>query len=235
LGKTLFQHSTIGALMAGMFEGTYEIDELLKQGNVGIGTLHGLDGELVVIDGISYQVTIDGAVKEVDRKAKTPYAAVVDFEKKDSVDIRETHSNEQLQEKLREHFASKNTFQAVKITGTFKNMQCRSVEKQEEPYPRLAEVAADQAEFKRETVAGTLVGFYTPELFGTVSVAGFHLHFLSDDRDFGGHVLDFSLAEGTAAWQSIETLEQHFPIQNKTFMKADIDNENLAEEIEKSE
>jgi len=235
LKKKLFQHSTIGALMAGMFEGTYEINELLKQGNLRIGTLHGLDGELVIIDGIPYQVTIDGTVREVDRSEKTPYAAVVDFEKEATLDIDNLYSSEQLQEKLWESFSSKNTFQAIKVTGTFKDMHCRSVEKQEAPYPRLAEVAEDQTEFKRETVAGTLVGFYTPEIFGTVSVPGFHLHFLSDERDFGGHVLDFSLTQGTVAWQTIETLEQHFPVQNKTFMQAEIDDENLAEDIEKSE
>lgn len=66
LGTELLQHSTIGALMAGMFEGTLPLAEVLTQGTMGIGTLHGLDGELVIIDRIPYQVKVDGSIIKVD-------------------------------------------------------------------------------------------------------------------------------------------------------------------------
>lgn len=235
MGNTLFQHSTIGALMAGMFTGTLSVKDLLAQGSMGIETLHGLDGELVIIDGTVYQVTVAGAVEEVDRNEKTPYAAVADFEKEDKLKIEKLHTGEQLQEKLKAQFKSINTFQALKMTGTFKGMHCRSVEKQEASYPRLAEVVEDQAEFTCAEVTGTLVGFYTPTIFGSIAVPEFHLHFLSDARDFGGHVLDFSLAKGEASWQTMETLEQHFPVENQSFMKSEIDYSNLTKNIEQSE
>ena len=231
----LFQHSTIGALMSGLFEGTLPLKNLLKKGNMGIGTLHGLDGELVIIDSIPYQVTVDGAVNQLSGEEKTPYAAVVDYKAEDDLVIDDNVSDEALKAFLKEHFSSQNTFQAVKVTGTFKNILCRSVEKQTKPYPRLTEVAADQAEFERETVEGILVGFYTPAIFGAVSVPDFHWHFLSEGKDFGGHVLDFELEQGKISWQTIETLNQHFTLKNKTFMEEEIDYENLAEDIEAAE
>ena len=83
----LFQHSTIGALMSGLFEGTLPLKNLLKKGNMGIGTLHGLDGELVIIEGIPYQVTVDGAVNQLSGEEKTPYAAVVDYKAEDDLVI----------------------------------------------------------------------------------------------------------------------------------------------------
>lgn len=233
--KELFQHSTIGTLMAGRFEGTLPLDELLTHGSMGIGTLHGLDGELVIVDGIAYQVTVDGEILKVNGAEKTPYAAVTHFEAEDSLEIENNDPEENLKETLKSHFSSKNTFQAVKVTGTFHNILCRSVEKQTPPYPRLAEVAKDQAEFRRETVEGTLVGFYTPPIFGAIAVPEFHWHFLSKEKDYGGHVLDFELAKGKAEWQIIETLNQHFPLENETFMKETIDYENLSEEIDASE
>lgn len=235
MDKRLFQHSTIGALMAGMFEGTYRLDDLLEKGNLGIGTLHGLNGELVIVDGLAYQVTVEGEVVELSNNQMTPYAAITEFNAEEQLVIRESETSESLQGKMLDHFSSENTFQAVKISGTFNFMHCRSVEKQEEPYPRLVEVAEDQAEFKDGPIAGTLVGFYTPEIFGTVSVPGFHLHFLSAEKDFGGHVLDFSIEEGNVEWQSITTLEQHFPVENKSFMTEEIDYSNLKEDIERSE
>lgn len=231
----LFQHSTIGALMSGLFEGTLPLEEVLEQGNMGIGTLHGLDGELVIMDGIAYQVTVDGDIVELTGEEKTPYAAVVYFEAETELVIDRLISHEDFKEKLKENFSSQNTFQAVRVAGTFKNILCRSVEKQTTPYPRLAEVAQDQAEFKREMVDGTLVGFYTPAIFGAIAVPEFHWHFLSEDKDFGGHVLAFEFETGQASWQTIETLNQHFPLGNKTFMEEDIDYENLAEDIEAAE
>ena len=45
----LFQYNTLGALMAGLYEGTMTIGELLKHGDLGIGTLDSIDGELIVL------------------------------------------------------------------------------------------------------------------------------------------------------------------------------------------
>ncbi len=233
--KKLFQHSTMGALMAGMFEGTLPIEELLEQGNMGIGTFHGLDGELVLIDENAYQVKVDGTVIEVNHPINTPYAAVTHFNGEHRLEMDSHYSADDFKDKLVKEFTSENTFQAVRVTGTFKNMFCRSVEKQEEPYPRLVEVAEDQAEFRRDRVEGTLVGFYTPEIFGTVAVPAFHLHFLSKEKDFGGHVLDFEVEKVVAEWETIETLEQHFPLRNKTFMSSEIDYSRLEKEIEEAE
>ncbi|SQF40088.1 alpha-acetolactate decarboxylase [Streptococcus ferus] len=46
---------------------------------------------------------------------------------------------------------------------------------------KFAEVATKQPEFTAENVKGTIVGFWTPEMFHGVSVAGYHLHFLSKE------------------------------------------------------
>ena len=36
-----------------------------------------------------------------------------------------------------------------------------------------------------------MVGFYCPEFIGNINVAGFHFHFVSDDKKFAGHVMEF--------------------------------------------
>ncbi len=46
-----------------------------------------------------------------------------------------------------------------------------------------------------ENVTGTIVGFWTPEIFHGVSVAGYHHHFISNDHTFG-HVMDFVIKKG---------------------------------------
>ncbi|WP_162885902.1 acetolactate decarboxylase, partial [Streptococcus intermedius] len=84
-------------------------------------------------------------------------------------------------------------------------------------------------------ISGTIVGFWTPELFHGVSVAGYHLHFLSDDHQFGGHVMDFVIKNGEIEIGTIATLEQRFPVQDQDFLSAKLNVAELKEDIEKSE
>jgi acetolactate decarboxylase len=46
----LFQTSTVEALVAGAFDGDTTLGEVLEHGDLGLGTLDGLDGELIVLD-----------------------------------------------------------------------------------------------------------------------------------------------------------------------------------------
>ena len=41
----LFQYNTLGALMAGLYGGSFTIKELLEHGDLGIGTLDSIDGD----------------------------------------------------------------------------------------------------------------------------------------------------------------------------------------------
>ena len=56
-GDTLFQYSTIDALLAGVYDGEMTMEALRHKGDFGLGTLNGLDGELVVLDGTAYHVS----------------------------------------------------------------------------------------------------------------------------------------------------------------------------------
>ena len=62
-------------------------------------------------------------------------------------------------------------------------------------------------------------------------ITGFHIHFANDDRNFGGHVLDFEVDDVTVEIQNFETFEQHFPVNNKTFTETEIDYADVDAEI----
>ena len=47
----LFQASTIGALLDGAYDGDLSFAELAEHGDLGLGTLNGLDGEMIALDG----------------------------------------------------------------------------------------------------------------------------------------------------------------------------------------
>ena len=72
-----FQVSTLGALNAGVYEGAATFSELKQHGNFGLGTLEGLDGEMVAFNGNFYQIKSDGVAYPVTDEMKTPFAAVI--------------------------------------------------------------------------------------------------------------------------------------------------------------
>jgi acetolactate decarboxylase len=52
--------------------------------------------------------------------------------------------------------------------------------------------------------SGVLVGFWCPPYVGSnLNVPGFHFHFLSDDRQRGGHMLQLKMEQGTAWLQEV--------------------------------
>ncbi|MFA6173308.1 MAG: acetolactate decarboxylase [Kiritimatiellales bacterium] len=194
--NTLTQVSTIDALLAGAYDGQMTLGELLKHGDLGIGTFDALEGEMIVIDHKVYQARADGTVRLMPDNTTTPFAAVVDF-RADQISDRDSQATYSgLQARIDELAPNKNLFVAIRFDGKFPSMKVRSVPKQQKPYPPLAEVTQHQAVFEYTNVTGTVIGFRCPEFVKGVNVPGYHLHFISKDRKLGGHILNFTAIGG---------------------------------------
>jgi acetolactate decarboxylase len=85
----------------------------------------------------------------------------------------------------------------------------------------LVQAAAVQPEFEFRGVSGTLVGFWTPEYAKTLNVPGYHLHFISDDRKSGGHLLE---CRGTNLRLQVQReSDYHIALpETEDFFKADL-------------
>lgn len=193
----LYQLSTIDSLLAGNYDGFQSIGILKENGDLGIGTFDELDGELVMIDKKVYKVKDTGVVEEVGDTIKTPFAAVTFLDKDISKKLINITNYDSLKRELDNLIEYKNSFYAFRIDGTFNDVNVRSVPKQKKPYPILSEVTKNQPTFKYNHVKGSLVGFWCPEYVGGINVPGYHLHFISDDRISGGHLLDMSFDEAS--------------------------------------
>ena len=190
--EVLFQVSTIDALLLAVYDGILPIGVLREKGDFGIGTFDRLEGEMVVLDGECLQVKVDGIAYVVPDEATTPFATVTFFDPDEVFEVGKANFSE-LKEILGASFPSKNVFYAIRIDGTFPYVRTRSVPAQERPYPLLVDVTANQTVFEFEDASGTVVGFWCPEFASGMNVPGYHLHFITDDRKAGGHILDLSV------------------------------------------
>jgi acetolactate decarboxylase len=186
----LFQASTIGALLDGAFDGDLSFAELAEHGDLGLGTLNGLDGEMIALDGRFYRADVEGRVNEIDSDERTPFAVVTNFEPTVDAVLADDLGHDALLAALDALLPAKASSCAVRLDGRFESVRARSVPRQRPPYRPLAEVVADQHVFELDAVEGTMLGFRFPAYVEGIEVAGYHLHFISADRRRGGHVLD---------------------------------------------
>jgi acetolactate decarboxylase len=207
----LFQTSTIEALLAGAFDGDVSLSEILQHGDLGLGTLNGLDGELIVIDGQAWKANQDCELIRPASSERTPYAVVVPFDPGPAVTVRGPVAYELLGEAVSYRLESRTRPVAIRIEGSFAHVRVRSVPKQRRPYPQLAQALAQQRVSDLYDVRGTMVGFGFPDALDGIEMIGWHLHFATDSRMRGGHVLDFSLRDGSAHVDAVSELKVELP------------------------
>ena len=209
-GNTLYQYSTIDALLAGVYDGRLTMGRLLEHGDFGLGTLNGLDGELVVLDGTAYHAAAGGKVDVVADQAMTPFACVALFKPEAELALGRIDGLEALNAAVAAGLPSKNVFWAIRIDGTFDRVRTRAIPRQTPPYVPLAEAAKQQVVVE-SSGPGTLVGIYSPPFAKGMGVPGFHWHFLTRDRTGGGHVLDCALAPATARLDGLRAFSMDLP------------------------
>jgi acetolactate decarboxylase len=189
----LYQVSTYQALLEGDYDGTVQYEELKKYGDIGLGTFDGLDGEMVLVNGIFYQISGDGSVHDVKGTMLTPFAAVTFFEPDKTVTIKRNMTRQEMEQYIYNLFPEKDSILAIRIDGEFTNVKTRSVNKQKKPYPPVEEVIKNQSVFEFRDVKGTMAGFRFPDYMKGVNAPGYHFHFINKDRNAGGHVIEYEI------------------------------------------
>jgi acetolactate decarboxylase len=231
--NTITQVSTIDALLASAYDGQMTLDQLRKHGDFGIGTFDALDGELIMLDHQVYQACSDGTVNLMPTNATTPFASVVNFMPDLTPCLKSVLTKDTFQTAVDELAPNQNLFLAVRFDGYFTSMKVRSVPKQEKPYPPLAEVAQHQTVFEYTGVSGTILGFRCPSFVKGINVPGYHLHFISDDKTKGGHILDFITIGGNLQLDTCNRFYMVLPDQEQ-FAGLDLAKDRSAE-LEKVE
>ena len=192
---SMYQVSLMQAFMHGEYDGVITVGDLKTHGDIGLGTFEGVNGEMIVLDGVVYQAAADGSIKVVPDNETIPFATITRFNEDQKIPT---------------------------IT--------RSVEKQEKPYKEFTDVAAaDQKVFNHTDQTGTVVAVYFPKYMNELNMHGWHLHYLSDDKTKGGHVLGFNNFKGSGQIDEIHEFKMILPTDD-SFAKMNF-TENMTSKI----
>ncbi|CAN5320060.1 alpha-acetolactate decarboxylase [soil metagenome] len=151
------------------------------------------------------------ATARPDSAQLVPFAEVVKFTPTFSLAPDSPHDRTSLEELILSILPSMNSFYAIRVDGRFESVLVREPVRQHHPFRPLREVMAAQNENEIANTTGSLIGFWAPQIFQGISVAGFHLHYLDDERAVGGHSLNYRMLGGTLSIQALSGITVHLP------------------------
>ncbi|KAL2020313.1 hypothetical protein VTK56DRAFT_8541 [Thermocarpiscus australiensis] len=219
----VFQYSIVSALADGVASHGIPISRVLAHGDHGLGTFRSMDGEMIVLDGEVYQMKADGSVVHISNPEDTvtPFATVTRFRPTTQTKAA-VAGKADMEALLTELFpGARNHFLVVRMDGVFRRVNVRTAGGQIRPRESMFDVCARQTTHTFEGVSGTIVGFRCPEYVMGVNVAGDHFHFISDDRQRGGHILAFE-TEGGVEVKAARMSQFHLqlPTEDEEFNQA---------------
>ena len=210
-----FQVSTLQALALGFSKSVITVGELLQNGDTGLGTFEDVDGEMIVLDGKCYRAKNNGDVVIAENERGVPFASVCRFKSNRTEEFEKIDTIEKLKEWLTlciEEDFGLNSMYSVKISGDFAKVDARSESGTQAHHLALKDaLSVTQKAFIFENIKGALVCVYYPDYMDGINAAGWHMHFISEDRKNGGHVFDVSINQGKADFCRITSLEIRIP------------------------
>lgn len=222
----IYQTSLMSALLNGVYEGTTTIADLLKKGDFGVGTFNDLDGQLIVFEGNAYQLLSDGSASPAGSEKQTPFAVMTFFTPEYQYCFNDIATRADIHKVIDTQIPSDNQFCALRISGRFRTVTTRTVPRQLRPYRPMLEVTKTQPTFAFHEAQGELIGYRMPQYIQGINVAGYHEHFITEDRQGGGHILDYVLEEGIMTFGVVSKLLVDVP-RHADFLRADLNPHDL--------
>ena len=211
----MYQISTLQALALGYSRAVVRAEELLCHGDTGLGTFEDVNGEMIVVGGHCYQAAEDGSITNVPPDTGVPFASVAKLQGDRSFYLADVPDIERLKMeldlKIEEDFGL-NSMHVAKIEGDFERVEARSESAYRSHHVELKEILSKtQKSFSFEQIRGTMVCIYYPDYMDGINAPGWHLHFISEDRRWGGHVFDLKMKSGKVLLDKINRIEIQLP------------------------
>jgi len=179
-----------------------------------------------MLDGIPYRIRENGEITVGQDNDEIVYADAAFFKKKEAFTIAENIHFKDLPLLLDQKKKTPHYFYIYKAHGTFKHIKLGGVPKVKRPFKDGLDVLIpNRPVFEAENISGTLVGFYCPDYIGNINAKGHHFHFISDDKKWGGHVMDFESSKPLNVQFDVKTKYQFDLPASEDFENVDLSKE----------
>ncbi|MBQ5398422.1 MAG: acetolactate decarboxylase [Ruminococcus sp.] len=211
----IYQASTLQALALGYTIPVVTVEELLENGDTGLGTFENVDGEMIILDGVCYQAKQDGSIVRSENSAGVPFAVAGYVKNGRKIEFGEKKDIEAIKLALTmiidDAFAL-NSIHVARIDGWFDTIRARAGAPYRSQHVTLKNILSKtQKDFCFEKLYGTLVCVYFPDYMDGINASGWHMHFMSEDKKLGGHVFEASMSSGECIIQKMDRIDIQLP------------------------
>ncbi len=230
----MYQIGLVPAFLNGIYTSDFNFKSLSKKGDIGLGTINQLNGEMIAFDGRFYSIDKNGVASEIADSICTPYAVVSFFKPKYFYNIKDISSLCSLNQHLLTLLENTKLFYMIRIDGEFASLQLRSETCHCSGGIPIAELLdKNQVEFSIEKSKGTLVATFSPAYTQNMCITNFHYHYLNDDKSTGGHVFDLKVVSAQISIQPINRFQlELINIPELNAMDLNIDANQILKNIE---
>ncbi|SFF00906.1 acetolactate decarboxylase [Chitinophaga sp. CF118] len=189
--SSLFTVGIGAGLIGGLYDGFYPFKSLKKHGDFGLGAPDKLDGEIMIFQGKIYQTQHTGKTFIVDDKQLTPFAMINFFHPDIKITPNMPMNKATLFHYLDSILTNINGMYAIHISGKFSYVKTRAFPPvKEHEHTPLADMLNLQHFFEFADSQGDMIGYRLPSFMDNTNIAGYHFHYLSQQKDAGGHIID---------------------------------------------
>lgn len=232
--NALYTAGHASAFIGGLYDAFTPYNKLLQHGNFGLGAPDKLDGEILILDGKIYQTQHTGKTFRVKGSELTPFTVVNFFVADKVVKPQVKLTKEKLYTYLDSVLPNQNGIYAIRIKGAFNCVKTRAFPPvTQKPYKPLAEMLALQKFFTFNNTTGDLVGYRIPAYMEGPNISGYHFHFISTDKQSGGHIIDLLSGNITIEIDELDSFTVDLP-QTADFNKFDF-KKDRREEVKRVE
>ena len=211
----LYQVSTLQALVLGYSRPVVTVRELLENGDIGLGTFEDVDGEMILLDGVCFKAKQDGSIVRSQDSAGVPFAVAGFLNEGKTIKMKDMKNIEAIKTELTLSIDldfSLNSIHIARIDGWFEKIHARAGAPYRSQHVSLKNILSKtQKDFCFERLYGTLVCVYFPDYMDGINASGWHMHFLSEDKKFGGHVFEASMSAGECLIQKMDRIDIQLP------------------------
>lgn len=203
----------VGAgLIGGLYDGVYSYGSLKKHGDFGLGAPDKLDGEIVIFRGKTYQTQHSGKTFMPDDKQLTPFAMVNFFQPDIKITPHKAMNKVMLFQYLDSVLTNINGMYAIHVSGKFSYVKTRAFPPvKEHQHTPLAEMLPLQQFFEYKDCKGDLIGYRLPSFMDNTNISGYHFHYLSLQKDAGGHIIDLRAEDIVIEIDILDSYTVHVP------------------------
>jgi acetolactate decarboxylase len=218
----LYSAGYASAFIGGLYDGYFPYNAVTEHGDFGLGAIDKMDGELTMLNGKIYQTRFTGKTQLLNKTAKIPYAVVCHFHAQKVFSLNTNLDKKTLFSYLDSLITDQNGLYAIHIRGNFNYVKTRAFPPvTTKPYKPLADLLDQQHFFEFNNIKGDLIGYRLPAYMEGPHISGYHFHFLTDNKDGGGHIIELKIDKVTIEVDKLTSFTVDLP-QTSDFMKFDL-------------